>query len=113
MSEASRAHGTKPRHNARRAHRLARRMPTDRPPLHHTDINTMEDSAGGAELTVAMLANTRKVVHMQLEPKLPLANFRALMEAATLGCMGVYENLKPVVHRCVEERVEARGTVNF
>lgn len=50
------------------------------------DLNREEEMAGGAQLTLAMLAGARKVTLLEVESKVPDGMFSPLYEMALAGC---------------------------
>ncbi|EMS58290.1 Exosome complex component RRP41 [Triticum urartu] len=53
------------------------------------DLNYIEDSAGGADVTVGILAKMDKVTLLQMDAKLPMDTFETVMDLASEGCKAI------------------------
>ncbi|XP_057533675.1 exosome complex component RRP41 homolog [Amaranthus tricolor] len=72
------------------------------------DLNYVEDSAGGPDITVGLLPKLDKVTLLQMDSKLPLDTFESVMQLAIEGCKAIanyvrevlLENTKQQEYRC-------------
>ncbi|CAO2835528.1 unnamed protein product [Amaranthus hypochondriacus] len=72
------------------------------------DLNYVEDSAGGPDITVGLLPKLDKVSLLQMDSKLPLDTFESVMQLAIEGCKAIanyvrevlLENTKQQEYRC-------------
>ncbi|KAH9288612.1 hypothetical protein KI387_032729, partial [Taxus chinensis] len=53
------------------------------------DMNYVEDSAGGPDVTVGLLAKMDKVTLLQMDSKLPMDIFENVMQLAVEGCKAI------------------------
>ncbi|XP_057854225.1 exosome complex component RRP41 homolog isoform X3 [Cryptomeria japonica] len=53
------------------------------------DMNYVEDSAGGPDVTVGLMAKMEKVTLLQMDAKLPLDIFESVMQLAIEGCKAI------------------------
>ncbi|KAK8446779.1 hypothetical protein SEVIR_9G543901v4 [Setaria viridis] len=53
------------------------------------DLNYIEDSAGGPDVTVGILSKMDKVTLLQMDAKLPMDTFENVMGLATEGCKAI------------------------
>ncbi|CAD6332886.1 unnamed protein product [Miscanthus lutarioriparius] len=53
------------------------------------DLNYLEDSAGGSDVTVGILAKMDKVTLLQMDAKLPMDTFENVMGLAIEGCKAI------------------------
>uniref|UniRef100_A0A803M4Y1 Uncharacterized protein n=1 Tax=Chenopodium quinoa TaxID=63459 RepID=A0A803M4Y1_CHEQI len=60
------------------------------------DLNYVEDSAGGPDVTVGFLPKLDKVTLLQMDSKLPLDTFETVMQLATEGCKAVANYIREV-----------------
>lgn len=67
------------------------------------DLNFTETGINGPELVLAILPKSDKIVLMQMESRIHLDGFDALLTAGKLGCRAVYH----VLHSAVIQRTEA------
>ncbi|KAJ8775025.1 hypothetical protein K2173_020029 [Erythroxylum novogranatense] len=67
------------------------------------DLNYVEDSAGGPDVTVGLLPKLDKVTLLQMDAKLPIDIFENVMQLAVEGCKAVAnyirENTKQLEYR--------------
>ena len=61
------------------------------------DLNYIEDSAGGADVTVGILAKMDKVTLLQMDAKLPMDTFETVMDLATEGCKAIATYIREVL----------------
>ncbi|CAN6479145.1 unnamed protein product [Victoria cruziana] len=61
------------------------------------DLNYIEDSAGGPDVTVGVLAKLEKVSLLQMDSKLPMDMFENVMELAIAGCKAVANYIREVL----------------
>ncbi|KAK2650130.1 hypothetical protein Ddye_017619 [Dipteronia dyeriana] len=60
------------------------------------DLNYIEDSAGGADVTVGILPTLDKVTLLQMDAKLPTNIFEDVMQLATEGCKAIANYIREV-----------------
>uniref|UniRef100_J3MVV6 Uncharacterized protein n=1 Tax=Oryza brachyantha TaxID=4533 RepID=J3MVV6_ORYBR len=58
------------------------------------DLNYIEDSAGGPDVTVGILAKMDKVTLLQMDAKLPMDTFETVMELAIEGCKAIAKYIR-------------------
>jgi len=69
--------------------------------LSTTDLNFLEDSAGGPDLPIAYLPSSNKVTMLQMDSKLNLEQFEKVVQLAAEGCKKIHEILvKEVCKLC-------------
>ncbi|WOL01502.1 exosome complex component [Canna indica] len=61
------------------------------------DLNYIEDSAGGPDVTVGILAKTDKVTLLQMDAKLPMDIFENVMQLAIEGCKAIAHYIRGVL----------------
>lgn len=61
------------------------------------DLNQQEAGTQGAELTVALLPRTGKVVMAQMGSRVHLERFQPLLELAVQGCQALHPRLRTTV----------------
>ncbi|KAG8066590.1 hypothetical protein GUJ93_ZPchr0004g40371 [Zizania palustris] len=61
------------------------------------DLNYIEDSAGGPDVTVGILAKMDKVTLLQMDAKLPMDTFENVMELAIEGCKAIANYIREVL----------------
>ncbi|KAM3198083.1 hypothetical protein ACQJBY_020653 [Aegilops geniculata] len=61
------------------------------------DLNYIEDSAGGADVTVGILAKMDKVTLLQMDAKLPMDTFETVMDLASEGCKAIATYIREVL----------------
>ncbi|VAI03334.1 unnamed protein product [Triticum turgidum subsp. durum] len=61
------------------------------------DLNYIEDSAGGVDVTVDILAKMDKVTLLQMDAKLPMDTFETVMDLATEGCKAIATYIREVL----------------
>ncbi|CAN6296520.1 unnamed protein product [Urochloa humidicola] len=54
-----------------------------------SDLNYIEDSAGGPDVTVGILAKMDKVTFLQMDAKVPMDTFENVMGLAIQGCKAI------------------------
>ncbi|KAG0485079.1 hypothetical protein HPP92_009158 [Vanilla planifolia] len=60
------------------------------------DLNYVEDSAGGPDVTVGMLVRMDKVTLLQMDAKLPIEIFENVMQLAIEGCKAIGQYIREV-----------------
>lgn len=61
------------------------------------DLNYVEDSAGGPDVTVGILAKMDKVTLLQMDAKLPMDTFENVMGLAIEGCKAIATHIREVL----------------
>ncbi|KAK4849500.1 hypothetical protein QYF36_025481 [Acer negundo] len=61
------------------------------------DLNYIEDSAGGADVTVGILPTLDKVTLLQMDAKLPTNIFEDVMQLATEGCKAIANYIREML----------------
>uniref|UniRef100_A0A0D6R618 Uncharacterized protein n=1 Tax=Araucaria cunninghamii TaxID=56994 RepID=A0A0D6R618_ARACU len=61
------------------------------------DMNYVEDSAGGPDVTVGLMAKTEKVALLQMDAKLPMEIFETVMQLAIEGCKAIVRYIQDVL----------------
>ncbi|KAJ8573107.1 hypothetical protein K7X08_009618 [Anisodus acutangulus] len=61
------------------------------------DLNYLEDSAGGADVTVGILPKMDKVTLLQMDAKLPIDIFENVMQLAVEGCKEVESYIRKIL----------------
>jgi exosome complex component RRP41 len=61
------------------------------------DLNYVEDSAGGPDVTVGILAKMDKVTLLQMDAKLPMDTFENVMGLAIEGCKAIATYIREVL----------------
>ncbi|CAA7023084.1 unnamed protein product [Microthlaspi erraticum] len=61
------------------------------------DLNYVEDSAGGADVTVGILPKLDKVTLLQMDAKLPMETFETVFALASEGCRAIAERIREVL----------------
>ncbi|XP_013589406.1 PREDICTED: exosome complex component RRP41-like [Brassica oleracea var. oleracea] len=61
------------------------------------DLNYVEDSAGGADVTVGILPKLDKVTLLQMDAKLPMETFETVFALASEGCKAIAERVRKVL----------------
>ncbi|EOX95793.1 3'-5'-exoribonuclease family protein isoform 1 [Theobroma cacao] len=73
------------------------------------DLNYIEDSAGGPDVTVGILPKLDKVTLLQMDAKLPLDIFENVMGLATEGCKAVANYIREVLLENTKQLEYRRG----
>ncbi|KAJ6972452.1 hypothetical protein NC653_032897 [Populus alba x Populus x berolinensis] len=60
------------------------------------DLNYVEDSAGGPDVTVGILPKLDKVTLLQMDAKLPIDTFENVMQLAVEGCKAIANYIREV-----------------
>ncbi|BAT07056.1 exosome complex component RRP41 homolog [Oryza sativa Japonica Group] len=61
------------------------------------DLNYIEDSAGGPDVTVGFLTKMDKVTLLQMDAKLPMDTFETVMDLAIEGCKAIANYIREVL----------------
>ncbi|KAG6477029.1 hypothetical protein ZIOFF_066279 [Zingiber officinale] len=61
------------------------------------DLNYVEDSAGGPDVTVGILGKMDKVTLLQMDSKLPIDIFENVMQLAIEGCKAIAQYIREVL----------------
>jgi exosome complex component RRP41 len=75
------------------------------------DLNYVEDSAGGPDLPVAILAGSGKISLLQMDSKLPIDMFEKVVSLAVEGCKAIHKVLLNEVQNYTYDVLQAKGTV--
>ncbi|KAJ0986222.1 hypothetical protein J5N97_004578 [Dioscorea zingiberensis] len=73
------------------------------------DLNYVEDSAGGPDVTVGLLAKMDKVTLLQMDAKLPMDIFENVMQLAIEGCKAVAQYIHEVLLENTKQLESRRG----
>ncbi|XP_024029934.1 exosome complex component RRP41 homolog isoform X1 [Morus notabilis] len=73
------------------------------------DLNYVEDSAGGADVTVGIFPKLDKVTLLQMDAKLPLDIFENVMQLATEGCKAIATELREILLENTKQLEYRRG----
>ncbi|KAF3334759.1 exosome complex component RRP41 [Carex littledalei] len=74
------------------------------------DLNYAEDSAGGPDVTVGILAKMDKVTLLQMDAKLPLDTFENVMQLAIEGCKAVAQYIREILLENTKQLESRRGS---
>lgn len=74
------------------------------------DMNAAEESAGGADVTLAVLARSGGVSVLEMDARVPADVFRAAVALAATGAQMVYRQMHTAMRARAEEALAARGT---
>ncbi|KAM1380264.1 hypothetical protein ACFX2I_022014 [Malus domestica] len=74
------------------------------------DLNYVEDSAGGADVTLGIMPKLDKVTLLQMDAKLPLDIFENVMRLAIEGCKAVATYIREVLLENTKQLEYRRGT---
>ncbi|CAA6667239.1 unnamed protein product [Spirodela intermedia] len=74
------------------------------------DLNYLEDSAGGPDVTVGLLSKLDKVTLLQMDAKLPLDIFENVMQLAIEGCKAIANLIRQVLLENTKKLEYLRGT---
>ncbi|KAL6618804.1 hypothetical protein ACP70R_033943 [Stipagrostis hirtigluma subsp. patula] len=72
-------------------------------------LNYIEDSAGGPDVTVGILAKMDKVTLLQMDAKLPMDTFENVMELAIEGCKAIATYIREVLLENTKRLETQRG----
>nr|DAD27474.1 TPA_asm: hypothetical protein HUJ06_028942 [Nelumbo nucifera] len=74
------------------------------------DLNYVEDSAGGPDVTVGILSKSDKVTLLQMDSKLPMDIFENVMQLAIEGCKAVANYIREILLENTKQLEYRRGT---
>ncbi|XP_050373237.1 exosome complex component RRP41 homolog [Argentina anserina] len=74
------------------------------------DLNYIEDSAGGADVTLGIMPKFDKVTLLQMDAKLSLDTFENVMQLAIEGCKAVAEYIREILLENTKQLEYLRGT---
>ncbi|KAJ4768855.1 Exosome complex component RRP41 [Rhynchospora pubera] len=74
------------------------------------DLNYAEDSAGGPDVTVGILAKMDKVTLLQMDAKLPLDTFETVMQLAIEGCKAIAQYIREIMLQNTKQLECRRGS---
>ncbi|CAL4929068.1 unnamed protein product [Urochloa decumbens] len=73
------------------------------------DLNYVEDSAGGPDVTVGILAKMDKVTLLQMDAKLPMDTFENVMGLAIEGCKAIATHIRELLLENTKKQERQRG----
>lgn len=73
------------------------------------DLNYVEDSAGGPDVTVGILPKLNKVTLLQMDAKLPMETFEEVMALAVEGCKTVETYIREILLEHTKQLEFRRG----
>ncbi|KMZ72180.1 Exosome complex component RRP41 [Zostera marina] len=73
------------------------------------DLNYIEDSGGGPDVTVGILAKMNKVTLLQMDNKLPFDTFEKVMQLAIDGCEAISKYIREVLLENTKQLEYRRG----
>ncbi|RYR21088.1 hypothetical protein Ahy_B03g066333 isoform A [Arachis hypogaea] len=73
------------------------------------DLNYVEDSAGGPDVTVGILPKLNKVTLLQMDSKLPIDILENVMQLATEGCKAVANYIREILLENTKQLEYRRG----
>nr|XP_025688065.1 exosome complex component RRP41 homolog isoform X2 [Arachis hypogaea] len=73
------------------------------------DLNYVEDSAGGPDVTVGILPKLDKVTLLQMDSKLPIDILENVMQLATEGCKAVANYIREILLENTKQLEYRRG----
>ncbi|GMH01255.1 hypothetical protein Nepgr_003094 [Nepenthes gracilis] len=76
------------------------------------DLNYVEDSAGGPDVTVGFLPKVDKVTLLQMDSKLPMDMFENVMQLAIEGCKAIASYIREVLLENIKQLEYRRGVEN-
>ncbi|XP_004299129.1 PREDICTED: exosome complex component RRP41-like [Fragaria vesca subsp. vesca] len=74
------------------------------------DLNYIEDSAGGADVTLGIMPKLDKVTLLQMDAKLSLDTFENVMQLAIEGCKAVADYIREILLANTKQLEYLRGT---
>eukprot|EP00258_Populus_trichocarpa_P024139 XP_024440158.1 exosome complex component RRP41 homolog isoform X2 [Populus trichocarpa] len=77
--------------------------------LADADLNYVEDSAGGPDVTVGILPKLDKVTLLQMDAKLPIDTFENVMQLAVEGCKAIANYIREVLLENTKQLEYRRG----
>uniref|UniRef100_A0A7S1G3R3 Uncharacterized protein n=1 Tax=Bicosoecida sp. CB-2014 TaxID=1486930 RepID=A0A7S1G3R3_9STRA len=75
------------------------------------DLNSVETGPGGPRVEVAMVPQTGKLTAVQMESRLPVDHFEAVLELALSGCRHIFDVLQAAVREHTLKRLDTRGVL--
>ena len=79
----------------------------DQTPL--LDLNYIEDSGGGPDISVAMLNRSSEIVLLQMDNRLPLDTFESVVQLAMDGCKSIASFMRDHLLEHTQRLANARG----
>ncbi|XP_026431499.1 exosome complex component RRP41 homolog [Papaver somniferum] len=79
----------------------------NRTPL--VDLNYVEDSAGGPDVSVGILSKMDQVTLLQMDAKLPMETFETVMQLAVEGCKKIADHIRKVLQENTKQLEYRRG----
>ncbi|KAH7423791.1 hypothetical protein KP509_12G074100 [Ceratopteris richardii] len=76
-----------------------------------SDLNYLEDSGGGPDVTIALLPKLDKITLLQMDAKLPLEMFEKVFELGNKGCVAIANYMRNVLLENTKDLAFARGVV--
>jgi len=78
-----------------------------------TDLNYVEDSAGGPDLPIALLPKQNKISLIQMDSKLSLDSFEEVLKAAESGCKQIHQVIDSQIKEHTKSLVTKRGIFSY
>lgn len=75
------------------------------------DLNYLEDSGGGPDVTVGLLPKIDKISLLQMDAKLPMEMFENVFDLGAKGCKAVAQYMREILLENTKELAFARGMV--
>ena len=76
------------------------------------DINYLEESFGGPQLSLAVLPKSGKIVMFQMDSRLHVDNLEKVLDLAKKGCKDIHTLLRQTVHDFSQECVASLTSSN-
>ncbi|GAX81482.1 hypothetical protein CEUSTIGMA_g8911.t1 [Chlamydomonas eustigma] len=73
------------------------------------DLNFLEDSGGGPDISVAMLTSLDKIVLLQMDNRLPIDTFEAVVALAQEGCRAIAQYMQGILLEHTKRLSIAKG----
>ncbi|CAI5537685.1 unnamed protein product [Closterium sp. Naga37s-1] len=77
------------------------------------DLNYVEDSGGGPDVTVGYLPSSDKISLLQMDAKLPMDTFEEVVKLAVTGCKAIAHRMRQVLLEHTERLALARGAMQL
>eukprot|EP00271_Cylindrocystis_brebissonii_P011156 TRINITY_DN2799_c0_g1_i1.p1 TRINITY_DN2799_c0_g1~~TRINITY_DN2799_c0_g1_i1.p1 ORF type:complete len:246 (+),score=54.49 TRINITY_DN2799_c0_g1_i1:431-1168(+) len=77
------------------------------------DLNYLEDSGGGPDVTIALLPTEKKISLLQMDARLQADLFERVLEEGMKGCQKVADLMREELARHTQDLVVAQGTLQL
>ncbi|GJP35924.1 hypothetical protein CLOM_g4447 [Closterium sp. NIES-68] len=77
------------------------------------DLNYVEDSGGGPDVTVGYLPSSDKISLLQMDAKLQMETFEEVVKLAVTGCKAIAHRMRQVLMEHTERLALARGAMQL